>query len=265
MTHHPPSFDEKAARRVEAVYTTPDVAAQRARLLEALGLRPGEHALDLGAGPGFLAREMALAVGGEGEVRGLDPSPAMLGLARARCADLPQADFQEGEAARLPYGDAAFDAAAVSQVYEYVAELDAALAELCRVLRPGGRAAILDTDWDSLVWHAGDEVRAARVLAAWDEHLADPYLPRTLAPRLRAAGLAVEGVEALPILNPTYDPDTYSHGMISLIVPFVIGRRGISKEEAKAWAGDLKELGERGAYFFSLNRYLFLVRRPARD
>lgn len=99
-------------------------------------------------------------------------------------------------------------------------------------------------------------------MAAWDEHLADPHLPRTLTARLRGAGFEILRREAIPILNPEYDPETYSAGMISLVVPFVIGRRGVTREEAKAWAEDLKGLGERGEYFFSLNRYLFLVRKP---
>ena len=59
------------------------------------------------------------------------------------------------------------------------------------MLRPGGRVLILDTDWDSLVWHAHDRARMRRILAAWNERFADPYLPRTLARRLRDAGVEV--------------------------------------------------------------------------
>ena len=49
---------------------------------------------------------------------------------------------------------------------------------------------------------------------------------------------------------------------MSVIVPFVIRKGGVAKEEAKAWAEDLMALGERGEYFFSLNRYVFLARKP---
>ena len=54
-----------------------------------------------------------------------------------------------------------------TQVLEYVPDVAGALAEMRRVLRPGGRLLVLDTDWDSLVWHAPDEELMARVLTTW--------------------------------------------------------------------------------------------------
>ncbi len=63
-------FDAAAARRLEKVYLTPDVVAQRGAVLEALALEAGERVLDIGSGPGLLARDMAEAVGAEGRVRG---------------------------------------------------------------------------------------------------------------------------------------------------------------------------------------------------
>src|SRR5919106_5719698 len=77
-------FDAETSRRVEAVYTTPDVVAQRREVLRILALRPGETVVDIGAGPGFLAVEMAAAVGPHGRVHAIDPSESMLALARAR-------------------------------------------------------------------------------------------------------------------------------------------------------------------------------------
>ena len=61
-------FDERAARRIEAVYATPDVAATRAAVISALEPRSGERVVDLGCGPGYMARELALAVGPGGRV-----------------------------------------------------------------------------------------------------------------------------------------------------------------------------------------------------
>ena len=71
-------FDEDVARQIEMAYSTPDIVGQRASVLSMLMLRPGEHVLDIGVGPGFLAAEMAAEVGAGGRVCGIDVSDEML-------------------------------------------------------------------------------------------------------------------------------------------------------------------------------------------
>jgi len=258
----PPKFDYKTARRVEEVYTSPDEDAQRAFVMKALAPRTGERMIDIGSGPGYVLRDLAEAVGPSGMAIGVDPTEAMNELARKRCAGLAQVELKEGDAAALPAEAGEYDAAVCTQVYEYVTDIAAALAELRRVLKPGGRAVILDTDWDSLVWSAKDEGRARRILKAWDAHLADPHLPKTLSARLREADFEIERRDVFTFLNPEYDPERYSCRMLNIIVPFVIRYGDIPKEEVKAWARELEELGAEGKYFFSLNRYLFVCRKP---
>ena len=63
---------------------------------------------------------------------------------------------------------------------------------------------VLDTDWDSIVWACSDAGRMRRVLAAWDEHLADPYLPRRLVGLLADAGFEFTDCRVLPLLNTSY-------------------------------------------------------------
>lgn len=254
-------FDDAMSRRVEAAYTSADVVGQRRAVLALLAPAPGERVLDVGAGPGFLCAELAEAVGVGGAVIGLEPSAAMRALAGRRVLPHGSApvDHIAGVATSLPFPDEAFDAVTATQVYEYVDDVPVALAEARRVLRPGGRLFVLDTDWDSLVWHSSDADRMRRVLAAWDQHLADPHLPRRMPGLLRQAAFSLRAARVLPLLNVGWDENSLAAGVIGLISAFVPGRGGVTGAETDAWVADLHGLG--ADFFFSLNRYLFLAEK----
>jgi ubiquinone/menaquinone biosynthesis C-methylase UbiE len=255
-------FDENAARGIERMYVTPDVVGQRARFLQMVAPRPGEHVLDVGMGPGFLTYDLAPMVGERGRVAGVDASAVMVELATKRCAGRGPCELALGDATQLPFDDACFDVVVSTQVYEYVADLPRALAEVRRVLRPSGRVFVLDTDWDSVVWNTRDAARMRRVLDAWDDHLHDPHLPPKLPALLERAGFALTHVEAIPIVNAALHANCYSHGILAAIAGFVPGHRGIGADEARAWAEELRELGRSGEYFFTIVRHVFgAVRR----
>ncbi len=259
----PFNFDDEASRALEALYLSSMSSIRRQKVRTLLDLHPGDTVLDVGTGPGYLADEMAAQVGPAGRVDAIDRSPQMLALAQRRCAGRPQVVLHEADVLKMPFPDAAFDAAASVQVYEFVAEMPAALRELRRVLRPGGRAVIVDTDWASLVWEAKDRVRAERIFSAWDEHLADPYLPRRLAPLLKECGFDVLAVE--PYTVASLSPEPVPAGLAKMIADFAPGRRGVTAEDTAAWLADLAALHACGNYFFSLTAFLFLARRTAED
>jgi len=98
----------------------------------------------------------------------------------------------------------------------------------------------------------------ARVMRAWEVHCTDPRLPRTLRPRL-AGRFRVEKVVGYPIVNTRLGEDTYSDGIMRLLVEFVRRQKSLAAEELDAWADDLQTLSEQGRYFFALTRFLFLA------
>lgn len=254
-------YDTEATRRLVAVYRTPDVAAQRDAFAAALALRGGEHVLDLGAGPGLLALLLAERVGPSGTVCGVDISEPLLAHARSLASGRSQLRWLKADATSLPLADGEFDAAISTQVLEYVADVDAALAELHRVMRPRGRLVVVDTDWDSIVWAAPDRARHERVMAAWETHAPHPRLPRTLAARLASAGFALRRTEVMPLYNPSACEDCYSRQMVALIADFVARAEGAQGADASAWADELNQEAAAGRWFFSLNRYLFVATR----
>jgi SAM-dependent methyltransferase len=227
-----------------------------------LDLRTGETVLDVGCGTGLLAADMALTVGESGRVHGVDPSRDTLAMARRRCADWPWVELLEGTATSLPQADATFDAVVSTQVLEYVPDVDAALAEMHRVLRPGGRALVMDTDWDGLVLHADDMERQARMLQAWRAHGAHHNLPRSLPSRLQRAGLTVTRRELLMLFDTSLNPHCYAGGMAGFVSAFAVKRGGIAKEEAAAWVDDLRSVDARGDFTLVLPRFVFMARKP---
>ncbi len=256
-------FDAANVARMERMYASAPIAEQRARTRAALALSPGEHGLEVGCGIGFLACEMAREVGAAGRVVGLDNSPDMVAAARTRGEREGLADrleFVVGDATRLDFPSAAFDFVVAVQVYLYVAEIERALAEAVRVLRPRGRLLIVDTDWDSCVWLTSDRERHRRVLAARLRELGQPHLAPALPALLRRAGLTLAKIEVHPILNLRYEPESFSAGLIEA-TPAIVTQYGIDPAEAEAWVSDLKSRTSGDDYFFSLNRYLFLARR----
>lgn len=256
-------FDADAARRIEALYLIRDARRRRTLVRQALAAAPGDRILDVGCGPGFYCLELLEDVGPSGSVTGVDSSPAMLELARGRCAGRDNVELLEGEATALPIASGTFDGVVCVQVLEYVADVRAGLAELHRSLRPGGRAVVWDVDWATVSIRSPDSQFTNRVLRAWDEHLADPSLPRTLGEHLRAAGFEDIGVEAHPFVAVGRDPESYGAALVPFIAAFVAGRQGIGDAEAEAWAAEQRELMEREAFYFAITQFCFTATKPA--
>jgi demethylmenaquinone methyltransferase / 2-methoxy-6-polyprenyl-1,4-benzoquinol methylase len=105
------------------------------------GVRPGDAALDVCCGTGDFAVELRRAVGPSGRVVGLDFAPEMLAVARTKS---PVVEWVEGDALDLPFGDGEFAAATVGFGVRNLSDLRLGLAEMARVVRPGGRVVCLE-------------------------------------------------------------------------------------------------------------------------
>ena len=255
-------FDESTARQLEVLYGTRDVLRRRRLVRDALGVAPGERILDVGCGPGFYVAELLEHVGSDGSVVGIDSSQPMLAVAAHRSQGHDNVTFHEADATSLPVENASFDAALSVQVLEYVAEVPAALGEMYRALRAGGRLVLWDVDWATVSLHTTDCSRTERILRSWDGHLAHPSLPQTLTAQLRGAGFAGVKLEGHTFATNEFDPDTYGGFLVPFIAQFVVGRDGISEDEANAWEAEQRELAQRREFFFACTQFCFTATRP---
>ena len=144
-------------------------ATLRLRAWERTQLRlvEGERLLDVGCGLGEAAFALANDLGETGEVVGVDVSAEMLRVARASADAVKcRVRFSVGDACALDEPSSSFDAVRSERTLQWIAEPLVAVGEMARVLHPGGRVSLIDTDWSSLTIDIGDNDLARRVRRA---------------------------------------------------------------------------------------------------
>lgn len=185
--------------------------AWTSELLRYAGPRSGERVLDVACGTGIVARRVAQRVGSSGNIVGLDISPAMQEVARARAAaEGLTIDWREGNAVDLPFPDGAFALLLCQQGLQFFPDRPKAVREMRRVLADGGRAAIA-------VWRGLDFHPLQRALSeAAERHLGIPFTaPFSLGDRdelrrlLEGAGFRQTKIEPAAITARFPEPDRF--------------------------------------------------------
>ncbi|MBT8437901.1 MAG: methyltransferase domain-containing protein [Gammaproteobacteria bacterium] len=251
------TYDKKAAELIERSYQTPEIVNQRLRTVAALALVSGESVLDAGCGTGLLLELEALAVGSGGRAEGVDFSEDMLAHARARCGGFEQVKLQQGSVENMPFEDASFDALSCTQTLLYVKDMDQALKEFYRLLKPRGRIAIIETDWSGAIINSEDQDVTRKILDALSDAVINPNLPRRLRPMLGKVGFSALRVEAIPVLNASYSKSSFSANMLQNYAATARRSGAISDAQADAWLAGIERLIQKGEYFFCVNRFLF--------
>ncbi|MGO4614983.1 methyltransferase domain-containing protein [Nocardia sp. 2YAB30] len=226
---------------------------------DALAVGPGEYALDIGTGTGSEVLEFAHRVGPDGDAVGVDPNPAMLATARARAeAAGSRARFVDGTAYHLPFPDDSFDAVRCERVYQHLDDPAAATAEIARVLRPGGRVLLIDSDWHTAIAHPGDADVITRLTTTMLATTPNPTSGRRLRGLLTAAGFSIDDIGSEAVI---WDPDTV-RPLFARMTERALADDVITEEQRLDLISGMEAGIAAGDYHLSVTMFAVLGHRP---
>ena len=183
---------------MDAVEALPGFQEARELALRGLSLRPGQRVLDVGCGSGGALPAVLERISPGGQAVGVDLSETMIAEARRRWASPDRRlRFEIADARDLPFETGSFDACRTDRMMSHVPQPEAALAEMLRVTRPGGRIAVIDVDIEGTIVDSPDPEVARLAGAAGADRLQNGRIARHMESMLRGGGLS--GVVTRPM------------------------------------------------------------------
>ena len=241
-----------------------DALAMRHWLCGLLDWRETSAVLDVGCGDGSDLRRIPALAPPSARLVGVDSSAKSIEAARAATSGdarfaWHQADVSQG----LPFADGEFDAVFSLNLLECVPDRAALVAEMGRVLRPGGRIVCAHWDWDTQTLNGADRTLTRRIIGAfsdWQQDwmaACDDWMGRRLWPTFQRSGLFTGRVETYTLTNTVYAPGWYGYEQVRAFG--ALAQRGlISANDYARFSDDVAAQAARGEYFYSVTLYAYV-------
>lgn len=227
-----------------------------------LDVRAGQHVLEVGCGTGDLLSLLARLVGRDGRVVGVDKSEVMIDEARRRssAAAVP-VECMVGDANRLDFAAGSFDRCFTSAVLQHLPDPAGALAEMVRVVRPGGRVAVTEHDWETQIIASDQPASIRRLLNFFCDEIRHGQVGRQLPGLFHALGL--RDVVVTPITFTSLD---YTRTARSLKLATLIARAeqagALTRGEGAALLTELERRGTTGQFFRAVTAFRVYGHKP---
>jgi ubiquinone/menaquinone biosynthesis C-methylase UbiE len=229
-----------------------DIKRLRAEMVSRMRISRGQRVLDVGCGIGGASFAVAELTGPTGLVAGVDISSALLQVASDRARGRPGIEFRQGEAGALPYPDDCFDAARCERVFLYLPDRLAAIREMQRVVKKGGRICIVDTDIDSTAIHSAKHALTRKLTSVVAASIPNPNSARDLPSLAKQSGLRDIEVATFALSTP-YE---FFLRAVTGSLEKAVQTGTVSRGEVDDWMGEQAALQARGEFFHA---WLFVL------
>jgi ubiquinone/menaquinone biosynthesis C-methylase UbiE len=231
--------------------------------LHLAAVQRGAVVVDVGSGTGTVTRELAALAGEEGRALGVEPNPALRSVAeeRAREARAP-VTFVDALAADLPLVDASVDVVWCERVLQHLDDPQAAVHEFARVLKPGGRVLLLDSDHATRIVSDVDPRVERAMVEAFTRRIPHPFVGRTIPRLVVQAGLELHpdvgsAVLAMPARSLREAP------MLQQAGEWAVADGDLDARQVAEAMAALHAASDAGWAFTAVTIFGFCARRPA--
>ena len=240
-------------RFLDEANKNPGMKAWKSAIADGLGLAPGAQLLDVGCGIGTDAFELAGKVGPDGSVTGVDFSEALIAEATRRAAgrDLP-VRFEVGDAQNLRFPNRSFDAVRTERMLMHVPDARQALSEMARVLKPGGRMAVADFDWETQFCDSPHRDLTRRIALSFCDGMKNGWIGRQL-PRLYGEIGMTEVAVSLQTVTVSHD---FLHLLLGGHVARAVSAGILSEQEANLWWSHLAQANAEGTFLYGFTAFI---------
>lgn len=212
---------------------------------------PGDLILDAGCGLGHDVLMLADRVGTDGEVIGIDYSTEMIRQAQESATDVPSVRFHEGSIMDIEYPADHFDASRADRVLQHVDNPVAAIDELKRVTKPGGRIGLTDTAWESLLIDAPGPDTPHQFLDLDHVDAANPEMGRQLYRHAMDVGLREIDIDPILFYSTEFE-EVRQFGRLESWLDRMNQAGRVSDSEIEGWLNRLDEADESDRFFASI-------------
>ena len=242
---------EKLVGCLDFMNGLPFFKAYKSHSWQSLKIQPNQTILDVACGTGADLIELATR-NPDSRFIGIDKSEKFLAVAKERAASLPNLRFLPGDGQQLPLDDHSVDAARVDRSLQHMEEPAAALKEMARVTKKGGRLVACEPDWQTFVLFNGEYEDSRQIAGYFQRSIRNPYIGRELASLMSQCHIKILQTHIHAFWTNRLDDANIIFDLAKVKEQSAAADM-ISQDDAENWWTLSEQASQKGTFFAALN------------